>query len=501
MSDPEACFAFFDLPYGPVTFPPRIAKLTRTREFARIHEIKQLSTIYLLYPYATHTRADHSLGVASLINFYITSLPLREFSKISREERYCLLVSGLLHDIGHPAWSHVGEEFTKFFKEETISHDQLSADLIVGDRKFNKYYKQWDSLPSASEILKEEEKKQKIHLRTAIARLVLGLTPFVFSWTGKNPPRQLPKFSGEKKRKLLVEKAWMGKMIHSELDFDRADYLRRDSYFTLGLPGLSDPVSLVEVVEIDRTHGTSGLAFLDLPFAEGFFIGHELMYPAVYVKAKNLVLEELLQRALYKTFPAEEKLYDFWFSTDEQVLEKMRKKSRKNDLVKRVCNLIDTRGIYQTLERDFSKLSVNCRNNLEYLQVFKYEILQVEQEVRDACSKIGLSIEEEDIVLGSSIKKIPKGGGVIIKTETGRKTLADESPLLNIMSSPDYQTKKSRLVLGLYPRFNIGDKNKIFDVCINIIESKKYDLTRVDKSKQKKKEIHEKLKGKLGGDW
>lgn len=502
MSISEPCFAYFDLPNGPVTFPPKIARITRTREFVRLHGIKQLSTVYLLYPYATHTRAHHSLGVATLVKFYIDSLPLDEFKKISLEEHYCLLVAALLHDIGHPAWSHVGEEFGKFFKEEPVTHDLLSADLTLENRKYNKYYRQWNTLPSVAEVLKQEEKKQKFHIRTAIARLILGLTPFVFHWKGDKPPKKLPRILENHKKTLLVEKAWMGKMIHSELDFDRADYLRRDSYFTLGLPGLSDPISLVEKVKIDRTHLTSDLAFTDLPYAEGFFIGHELMYPAVYVKAENLVLEELLLRALYKTYPSpDQDFLRFWFSTDEQVLEKMRKKARTDDFVRRVCNLIDTHSCYEATERDFSKLSVTCRDNLEYLERFKYELPAIEQEICQACKEEGVSIGEGDVVIGISLKKPPKGGAVIIITEKGRRTLDDESPLLDVMSTSDYQQKKSRLVLGLRPGIASNNKSKIMDICIQTVEDKKYDLSKIEKHEQRKKQVHDRLKKKLGGDW
>lgn len=501
MSNSQPCFAYLDLPNGPVTFPPKIAEITRTREFVRLHEIKQLSTVYLLYPYATHTRAQHSMGVAALVDFYIRSLPLDEYRKIKPQERYCLSVAAILHDIGHAAWSHVGEEFTKFFKEEFVSHDLLSADLILGDGKYDKYYNQWNSLPSIAQVLKEEEKNRKVHLRTAIARLVLGLTPLIPDWKRGKPPKTPPKISSDAKRTLLVQKAWMGKMIHSELDFDRADYLRRDSYFTLGLPGLSDPTSLVKKVKIDRTDETSDLSFLDLPFAEGFFIGHELMYPAVYTKAENLILEELLQRALCRTYQPDQDLLEFWFSTDEQVLEKLREKAKTDKYVERICKLFDTRSYYEAIERNFSTLSLTCRANLEYLENFKYELPMVEQEVCEACKKKGIAIEEGDLVIGISVKKPPKGGEVVIITEAGRRTLADESPLLNIMSTTDYQQKKSRLVLGLKPGITRSDRKKIMDICIETIEPKKYDFAKVEEREQKKREMDSRLKKGLGGDW
>ena len=63
-------FYYFSI-HGPMTFPPAVIAIVDTKQFARLRKLKQLGVCQFLYPNATHTRFEHSLGKGSLTqNFY-----------------------------------------------------------------------------------------------------------------------------------------------------------------------------------------------------------------------------------------------------------------------------------------------------------------------------------------------------------------------------------------------------------------------------------------------
>ncbi len=88
-------------------------RIIDTAEFQRLRDLKQLSATYMVYPSANHTRFEHSLGVFSLAK--------RAFANLRRDDEFCngvdvdeiertLLCAALLHDIGHPPFSHIAEK-------------------------------------------------------------------------------------------------------------------------------------------------------------------------------------------------------------------------------------------------------------------------------------------------------------------------------------------------------------------------------------------------------
>jgi len=158
-----------------------IWRLINTKEFQRLRRIRQLGTTYFTFHGAEHSRFSHSLGVYEIARKIISQFSRNDFGKWSDEERLLVLVSALLHDIGHGPFSH---SFEKIFSK---NHEDWSKELILGDTEINKLLLQVDKqLPwSIVEVLNKKYPNPVIN-----------------------------------------------DLISSQLDADRMDYLLRDAYYT-----------------------------------------------------------------------------------------------------------------------------------------------------------------------------------------------------------------------------------------------------------------------------
>jgi HD superfamily phosphohydrolase len=104
-----------------------------TPQFQRLRHLKQLGTLSYIFPSATHTRFEHSLGVG-----YLSGHLMKRFKEeqpelgISNRDINIVKLSGYLHDIGHGPFSHVFDnEFIPLVNpNSTYSHEQMSIDMI-----------------------------------------------------------------------------------------------------------------------------------------------------------------------------------------------------------------------------------------------------------------------------------------------------------------------------------------------------------------------------------
>jgi putative nucleotidyltransferase with HDIG domain len=105
--------------HGLIKISEKEKKIIDQPIFQRLRRIKQLSVEYLVYPSATHTRFEHSLGVMEL------SGKMASVLKWNVEEAR---LAGLLHDIGHIAFSHSGEKLLPLFGFE--NHEDLGKEML-----------------------------------------------------------------------------------------------------------------------------------------------------------------------------------------------------------------------------------------------------------------------------------------------------------------------------------------------------------------------------------
>ncbi len=234
---------FNDPVYGFITIPGElIFDIIEHPYFQRLRRIKQLGLTHLVYPGALHTRFHHALGAMYLMTQAITTIRGKGH-QINEEEANGALIAVLLHDIGHGPFSHALENSIV----SDLTHEDLSE--IFMD-KLNQYFK--GDLSLALEIFRDNYKKKFLH-----------------------------------------------KLVASQLDMDRLDYLKRDSFFTGVSEGVINSDRIIKMLNIADDQVVAEAK--GIYSIEKFIIARRLMYWQVYlhktVIAAEYMLMKILQRA------------------------------------------------------------------------------------------------------------------------------------------------------------------------------------------------------------
>ncbi len=231
---------FNDPIYGFITIPNSdIFDLIEHKYFQRLRRVSQMGLSHLVYPGAHHTRFHHAIGCMYLMQKAVQVLRFKEVI-ISTEEEKALYIAILLHDIGHGPFSHAMEHSIV----KGISHEEISMRFM---QKLNKDFN--GSLTLAIEI-----------------------------------------FEGHYNRPFLCE------LISSQFDMDRADYLKRDSFYTGVAEGNVNSerlITMLNVVDDRLVVEEKGIYSL-----EKFLVARRFMYWQVYLHKTGLVAEQLLTRVL-----------------------------------------------------------------------------------------------------------------------------------------------------------------------------------------------------------
>lgn len=116
-----------DCIYGFVKIPDLCRSYMDTPEFQRLRRVKQLGSVSRVYPSATHTRFEHSIGVMHLAG------ELADVLNISTEHKILIQLAGLYHDIGHLPYSHLFDKVLKMYKPEGVllDHEDRSIDTFL----------------------------------------------------------------------------------------------------------------------------------------------------------------------------------------------------------------------------------------------------------------------------------------------------------------------------------------------------------------------------------
>lgn len=233
---------FNDPIYGFISIETElILQLINHPFFQRLRRISQMGLSSLVYPGANHTRFEHALGSMHVMQKVIDVLILKGI-KINPKEREAMQIAALLHDIGHGPFSHATEKTLL----KGIHHETISLKII---RLLNKSF------------------DGKLDLAEQI-------------------------FIGNHPRKFMHE------LISGQIDVDRLDYLKRDSFYTGVTEGNINTdriISTMNVREENLVFETKGIYSL-----EKFLLARRLMYWQVYLHKTSLAAEMILLKIIQR---------------------------------------------------------------------------------------------------------------------------------------------------------------------------------------------------------
>uniref|UniRef100_A0A7N5ZQM4 HD/PDEase domain-containing protein n=1 Tax=Anabas testudineus TaxID=64144 RepID=A0A7N5ZQM4_ANATE len=124
---------FNDSVHGHMEFHPLLVKIIDTPQFQRLRYIKQLGGAYFVYPGATHSRFEHSLGVAYLAGELAQALKTKHDEEgenlIDEKDILCVQIAGLCHDLGECNIFTIKIRSTCHY-HYYISHEQISIEMF-----------------------------------------------------------------------------------------------------------------------------------------------------------------------------------------------------------------------------------------------------------------------------------------------------------------------------------------------------------------------------------
>ena len=172
-----------------------------SKEFQRLRRIRQLGGDFQVYPTAEHSRFSHSLGVYEIVRRMVTEVKSL-CVELTEYEKVCVMLAGLLHDVGHGPFSHAFEHVTNH------SHEEYTAKIILGNTELNS-------------------------ILQAVSRKLPEDIVSIIQHTHENDI--------------------LNQIVSGQLDADRMDYLLRDSYFTATSYGQFDLERILRTMRVRKT--------------------------------------------------------------------------------------------------------------------------------------------------------------------------------------------------------------------------------------------------------
>jgi len=207
--------------------------------FQRLRRIKQLGLTSYVYPGALHTRFHHALGAMHLMITCIDTLRSKS-TEITAQEAEGAIIAILLHDIGHGPFSHALESVIV----KDVHHEEISLLFM------NKLNEEFDGkLALAIQIFQNKYHKKFLH-----------------------------------------------QLVSSQLDMDRLDYLKRDSFFSGVSEGIINSDRIISMLRV--SNDTLAVEAKGIYSIEKFIIARRLMYWQVYLHKTVLCAENMLVNIL-----------------------------------------------------------------------------------------------------------------------------------------------------------------------------------------------------------
>ena len=373
-----------------------------SKEFQRLRRIRQLGGDFQVYPTAEHSRFSHSLGVYEIVRRMVTEVKslcveLTEYDKV------CVMLAGLLHDVGHGPFSHAFEHVTNH------SHEEYTAKIILGNTELNAI------LRAVSEKLPQDIVSiiQHTHENDILNQIVSG-----------------------------------------QLDADRMDYLLRDSYFTATSYGQFDLERILRTMRVRKTNeGRKVIVvkYTGIHSVEDYIMARYQMYWQVYyhpvARSYEAVFIQLFNR-LKDIFKVDKDYFE-----DMKVLIPFLEKSEvsveeyfkldENSLLY-CCSLIQDKE--DNIAADLAKRLQN-RNLFEYVDYNEENLAQIKNMLKENNFDERYYLKIENIE--ASVYSPYKGRKILIEKLNGDIVALEKASTI-VESITKGQTKKEGTIF--FPR-------------------------------------------------
>jgi len=288
--------------HGGVALNELELELVDSPQVQRLRGIKQNGLCFLVYPAMNSTRFEHSLGVMHLAGM------LADHLELEADEKQLIRIAGLLHDIGHCAFSHTSDDLLLRMGH---SHEENAIRLI--------------SSSEISDILAKH-----------------GL-------------------DGKKVASLISGKGNFGKIISSEIDIDKMDYLIRDSYYAGVAYGIIDLERIIQGMKLYNNELVIGKGSQEA--VESLLINRNMMYQTVYRHHTKRIVEAMFKRALQKFVDDEQVGYEEFIKMDDSDLVYRLRNSK--DYSQQMMERIDKRRLFKIFYSEkISKIEENFRRDM-----------------------------------------------------------------------------------------------------------------------------------------
>ncbi|AJQ45638.1 phosphohydrolase [Ureaplasma diversum] len=257
--------------HGLITFDQEYswaAEIINSKEFWRLHQIKQLGLAWTVFPSATHTRFVHCIGVFEVARKIVANLEFYDSDQSNLAyEKKVVCAAALLHDIGHGPYSHTFEEATNY------NHEKAGVGIIV------------DPNSQINQILLKHQ-INPIDVANVINH--------------------------------VSNKEWMHQIISSQIDADRLDYLPRDSHFSGAKYGtLEYDMIFTKLVVYQEKLYFSKYSWNAL---ENILLARNAMFQNVYWNRNTITYDLLMRKTLKRVYDLYKQNYQFKTSLVTELL-------------------------------------------------------------------------------------------------------------------------------------------------------------------------------------
>ncbi|MBP5317976.1 MAG: HD domain-containing protein [Paludibacteraceae bacterium] len=386
----DPVFGFINLP------SELIFKLLQHPFVQRMTRIKQLGMTFYVYPGTQHTRFQHSLGALHLMTEAVKTLR-EKGHEITDAEADGVYAAILLHDIGHGPFSHTLEGW--FFDQ--ISHEEVGLAIIEQlNRSFG------GQLDITLQILRDQYPKRFLH-----------------------------------------------ELVSGQLDMDRLDYLRRDSFFSGVSEGNIGSARIIKMLNIQNDKlvvDAKGIYSI-----ENFLMSRRLMYWQVYFHKTAFAADHMLRKTLDRARWLEQRGADL-YATDALKYFLRQSAGQVNDESLEAFRQLDDSDIWVALkawQKHPDKVLSLLSSGMVNRNIFRLEISnkpfgkeRIESQVSELKDALGLNDEEVSFLyfenkVSTHLYKDNETGIDILYNDGSAKSISEASDMFDIQLLSRKMTK------------------------------------------------------------